>query len=1276
MGLYQKMNDTLSKNEVKDYEEIIKEINYFYTKYKSESEIEYRTSINEIIEKCLNEGYDSLKKYFFSVPSLFFDESTSIENLINSSADNKRKIEKRIGLLLDKNIGLIKKKGTVKYGESFVQKFVQIENKYKNSNLNDAQLNIKYLNELLIEYPDLVDTTKMASNFFAIAAGFSPEYHKLFSLIKTDVDQQLKLGKSVEEAISLSLVKKGLNIDFKDIIDSLSNVVNKQVESESKLKSILLQKLPPVFMKSFFANKTQRLRETVQDRLQNGEQLETILKEILPEAYGLVKAACEITLGIKPYDVQLMGAISMNEGKIAEMYTGEGKTLTAILPAYLNALSGGEVDIFTPNDYLADRDARKNKKIFEFLGLTVGCVKANGQTKEEKKKAYKCDIVYGSSTAFAFDFLDDTNAENVDQMVQRTEKPAFVIIDEADQILINNALSPYCLSSNGKPLSRIEKQENDESHANLIKAYAIVQKLSSNKYIANNRSRFDNIIDPYTEEEKEIFNNHSIIVYQEKMSTNSQVILTDRGIEELFYYGMQEEIDNLTQLSRDFFENNEDYIVNRDYIIENNNLVLTIEGLIKASHETDEFFELRLKWLSDEKCGVLQKYVSNALTAQYLMENGRNYQVGVDQKTGKRIIQVLQDGRIMHDSHFKDGIHEAIGLKEGIDITPAPGERFIDRGLAEISNRALIYRYSKISGMTGTADESAFYDIYGLDTFKVPRNKQYQYSKQPKIYPKPKFREDRPIKLYKTKKEKIKGIVDEVIESHKKGQPILVVVDSAEEAESFYKIISTLGLKPNLLIADKNLEEENAIIAEAGKFGAITIATEMAGRGTDIKLGGEVETDREKIREKLLKDEALNRLLSILTLTISKENSQNILEERKKQILSNPNIYLEPEIKKLRQKYENDTGYKKKIDKKIDDEIEKIVSPITNAGGLNYIQMNPFKTTRNDNQGKGRVGRQGEPGTTRIYVSLMDLANLGVDTREISTIQHTMKNKVFVDDDELDGKISEIIETAQSVNEYNMDLAIAQTDTMDLAISSIGMLLFKNKKEIIKSDTVDIFIENMIETSVEEILKDTVKPSKLKKINKDNYRLSRLKLNMNGLINEYESMFGISITEEEIFRQCSDVGDLKDLLEDKAKEKLKTVYKDMEPEQIVSTQKSILIDGINKTYIEFMESMEDIQRQIINDKIAQNNSKNRSLEIRGIYRECRKEGWFSCMQSIFKVDTKKREYQSPVEVSSHLEELRNESNNRIKIFNVEPLSQEISLRETLPIEAEPLSRKK
>ena len=664
-------------------------------------------------------------------------------------------------------------------------------------------------------------------------------------------------------------------------------------------------------------------------RLQKGETLD----DILPEAFATVREASKRVLGLRHFDVQLIGGIILHQGRIAEMKTGEGKTLVATLPVYLNALTGKGVHVVTVNDYLAKRDSEWMGKLYKFLGLSVGLVISRMEP-SKKKEAYAADITYGTNNEYGFDYLRDNMVINKEDMVQRPLN--YAIVDEIDSILIDEARTPLIISGTAAESSDLYSKADD-----------FVKKLKAKTII-------------------------------------------------------EEDAKDLDQA-----EDNEKY----DYIIDlkAKSATLTEKGTKKA----EEYF--KLENLNDIENSDIVHYINKALHAHGIMKRDIDYIV----KDGEVLIVDEFTGRIMYGRRYSDGLHQAIEAKEHVKIANE------SKTLATITFQNYFRMYDKLAGMTGTAmtEEAEFREIYNLDVISIPTNK-------------PMIRKDLNDIIYKNERAKFKAVVEDIKRSHEKGQPVLVGTVSIENSEKLSNILKREGIKHEVLNA-KYHEKEAEIIAQAGKYGAVTIATNMAGRGTDIMLGGNSEfLAKQEMRKQGYSEELIEQANAH-----NETNNEEILEARKV-------------FSKYQENFENE----------IKEEKEKVLA----AGGLKIIGTERHESRRIDNQLRGRSGRQGDPGESRFYIALDDdlMKIFGGDM--ITSVYNTLK----ADEDmpiEM-GLLSKTVETAQKRVEgqhFSMRKHVLQYDDV---MNTQREIIYKQRREVLDGENLKEKIQKMMHSVVEEVV--------------------------------------------------------------------------------------------------------------------------------------------------------------------------------------------------------------
>ena len=664
-------------------------------------------------------------------------------------------------------------------------------------------------------------------------------------------------------------------------------------------------------------------------RLQQGETLD----DILPEAFAAVREAADRVLGLRPYRVQLIGGIVLHQGRIAEMKTGEGKTLVATLPAYLNALTGNGVHIVTVNDYLAKRDSEWMGKVHRFMGLTVGLI-VHDLTKEQRQAAYAADITYGTNNEMGFDYLRDNMAIYKDEQVQRGH--SFAIVDEVDSILIDEARTPLIISGMGEKSTQL--YDMAESFACRLKKYVVTET-----------------------DDKEA----------------------------------------------------EDETLDADYIVDEKarTATLTARGIAKA----EEFFHLDN--LSDPENSTIAHHINQAIKAHGTMKRDVDYVV----KDGEIIIVDEFTGRLMFGRRYSEGLHQAIEAKEHVSVQRE------SKTLATITFQNYFRLYSKLSGMTGTAmtEEEEFGTIYKLDIVEIPTNR-------------PVVRIDNEDAVYKTEQGKYRAVIRQVKECHEKGQPVLVGTVSIEKNELLSRMLTKEGIRHNLLNA-KNHEKEAEIVAQAGQFGAVTVATNMAGRGTDIMLGGNAEY---MATNDLRKAGYTDEVIADATGYAETDNSE-ILEAR--QMFAD----------KLRQ-------HKAEISGEAD--------RVRQAGGLFIIGTERHDSRRIDNQLRGRAGRQGDPGETRFYISLEDdLMRLFGGER----VQAAMERMNIDEDMPIESKmLTRSIQQAQTTVESRNFQARKSVLEYDDVMNKQREIIYGQRRQVLEGMDVKDVIMNMMNTSITHLVQN------------------------------------------------------------------------------------------------------------------------------------------------------------------------------------------------------------
>jgi preprotein translocase subunit SecA len=754
--------------------------------------------------------------------------------------------------------------------------------------------------------------------------------------------------------------------------------------------------------------------------LENGKTLD----DILPEAFAVVREASKRVLGMRHFDVQLIGGIILHQGRIAEMKTGEGKTLVATLPVYLNALTGKGVHVITVNDYLAKRDSEWMGKLYKFLGLTVGLA-ISGMDPNAKRKAYECDITYGTNNEFGFDYLRDNMVIYKNQAVQRGLN--YAIVDEIDSILIDEARTPLIISGRANESSDLYKRAND-----------FVKRL------------------------------------------NAKVIV-------------EEDIKDEEQA-----EDNEKY----DYIVDLKAKSASLTG--KGIKRAEEFFHLDN--FNDLDNSEIVHHVNQALRAHGVMKRDIDYMV----KDGEVLIVDEFTGRIMYGRRYNNGLHQAIEAKEGVKIADE------SKTLATITFQNYFRMYDKLAGMTGTAmtEESEFREIYNLDVIAIPTNK-------------PVVRKDENDVIYKNEAAKYRAIVNSVKESNKKGQPVLVGTVSIEKSEKLSKILKQEGIKHSVLNA-KYHEQEAAIIAQAGKFGAVTIATNMAGRGTDIMLGGNSEfLAREEMKALKYTDEQIEDAMAY-----NETDDTFVLESREK-------------FRSLVKKYDDE----------IKEEKEKVIA----AGGLKIIGTERHESRRIDNQLRGRSGRQGDVGESKFYIGLDD------DLMKIfgGDIITNLYNKLGADEDmPIDVKmISGAVEKAQKRVEgknFSIRKHVLQYDDV---MNTQREIIYSQRRQVLDGENLRDSIIHMIEEMASSLV--------------DSYSLEEV-INKDALREEIRTIFGLENIEalnDKKFNEQALLAELKQKAiaryEEKEQEIGETDFRELE--------RVVMLKVVDQKWMDHIDAMDELK---------------------------------------------------------------------------------------------------
>ena len=785
------------------------------------------------------------------------------------------------------------------------------------------------------------------------------------------------------------------------------------------------------------------------ERLANGETLD----DILPEAFAAVREAADRVLGMRPYPVQLVGGIVLHQGRIAEMKTGEGKTLVATLPAYLNALTGEGVHIVTVNDYLAKRDSEWMGKVHRFMGLTVGLI-IHDMKKEERQKAYQADITYGTNNEMGFDYLRDNMALYANEQVQRGH--AFAIVDEVDSILIDEARTPLIISGMGEKSTQL--YDMAEMFAARLKKFVVVE------------------------------------------SDDKEEEATD---------------------------------IDADYVVDEKarSVTLTARGVKKA----EEFFHLDN--LSDPENSTIAHHINQAIKAHGIMKRDVDYVV----KDGEVVIVDEFTGRLMFGRRYSEGLHQAIEAKEHLSVQRE------SKTLATITFQNYFRLYRKLSGMTGTAltEEEEFATIYALDIIEIPTNR-------------PIARIDNEDSVYKTENGKYRAVIQQVKACHAKGQPVLVGTVSIEKNELLGKMLTREGIKHNLLNA-KNHEKEAEIVAQAGQFGAVTVATNMAGRGTDIMLGGNAEyMAKNDLRKAGLSDELIAEATGY-----AETDNEEILNARK--------LFAD----KLAQHKAEIAG-----------EADKVRA----AGGLFIIGTERHDSRRIDNQLRGRAGRQGDPGETRFYISLEDdLMRLFGGDRVTG-----MMERMNIDEDTpIENKmLSRAIEQAQTTVESRNFQARKSVLEYDDVMNKQREIIYGQRKQVLDGMDVKGIIMGMMNGAIANLVHNAF-------VGADHLDMAACRELLRSVEGVYFTKYTVRIDEAQLPSMTAE--DFIDLFTQAAADFYEKKEQEITPPIMRELERVVLLRVVDEYWMEHIDAMQDLRQGIRLRAYAQTNPvdayKKESLEM-------------------------------------------------------------------------------
>ena len=796
----------------------------------------------------------------------------------------------------------------------------------------------------------------------------------------------------------------------------------------------------------------------LKERLSAGETLD----DILPEAFATIREAAWRVLEMKHYPVQIIGGIVLHQGRIAEMKTGEGKTLVATLPAYLNALSGEGVHVITVNDYLAQRDSEWMGKVYRYLGLTVGLV-INGMKSEEKRQAYAADITYGTNNEVGFDYLRDNMALYKENLVQRGH--SFAIVDEVDSILIDEARTPLIISGQGAKSTEMYKLA--DNFVKGLRSFKVIRTDDKTDYDAYAKQDYD-----------EFLMGH---------------VLTPEQHAELKH---------------------------ADYLVEekSKHVTLTAKGIEKA----EAFFHLEN--LADPANMETSHHINQALRARGIMKRDIDYVV----KEGQVLIVDEFTGRIMYGRRYNQGLHQAIEAKENVTVEKE------SKTLASITLQNYFRLYGKLSGMTGTAltEEDEFRAIYSLDVVEIPTNR-------------PNVRIDHADMVFKTEAGKYANVIRQIEECHAKGQPVLVGTVSIEKSELLSSLLRKAKIPHNVLNA-KHHEKEAAIIAQAGKYGAVTIATNMAGRGTDIMLGGNAEyLATEELRKKGYEEEVVSEAKGY-----ADTDNETILEAR--------------------------AFYQESLEAHKDaikDEAEKVRA----AGGLFILGTERHESRRIDNQLRGRAARQGDPGATRFYLSLQDDLMRLFGGERVQMVMNTLRlpEDVPIEAKLLSGVIEKSQARVESAHFARRKNVLEYDDVMNVQRETI----YKQRRSVLDDSDLKETVLRMLSDLIEDCVARALPGD-----DPGQWNFAAIHEELGPLFLPADAL---QYTREEL--EVLEPGEVADLLRDMAAEAYAAKEEELGAETMREAERVMLLRSVDRNWMEHIDVMDDLRQSIGLEAYGQRN---------------------------------------------------------------------------------------
>lgn len=967
--------------------------------------------------------------------------------------------------------------------------------------------------------------------------------------------------------------------------EDVLNTMNKKAKAETLE---LLDKIKKY--ESYITSNNLDLKEEItkiKDLIDSGVEAEELKSQI----FALVRVAAAKNIGLRHYDVQMVTSSVVTHGHFAEMKTGEGKTLAITPAAVYKALTGEGVHIFTSNDYLAKTNYEELKPLYESLGLTVGLITAD-MTKEEKKKAYDSNIVYGSQEII-FDMLRDNTTLNPDNLVFK--KADFAIVDEADDLFIDSAKTPYIVSGN---LESLDSSVNDnEILKDLNKRYDkadnfVMEEIYKKSLNDSRVVKFFNSYEAFSAVNHDKVYNYGPNVYAIAIEETNQIFLTEAGWLKAYQFYCQNAINKLANEHISQIIDNRNFKREVDYVvIDEKHIKLTSAGLAKAVNIFPKFKEHNDNFYKDIDSFGNQHYMENALKAYFMIHEGIDYEL-VDDNGLKRVSLVI-NGRTSSSRSYSEGLQQALELKE-INLQKLKRKNKRQKikrtqennEIASTSTIAFFQTmYEDYAGLTGTAPKESFYNLYGKDTVEIEKNvvfEQQEYT--PRI--------DQPTSVYKSETAKINAIIMDIRNHHAKDQPILIGTTSVEESEYIARKLKAEGFECQVLNAKvTDLEKEAKIVEQAGKPGTITVATNMAGRGTDIKLGGTLEG----VKQELIEATKRKQFAIWAKQNIPREDFNDMFD---KQYLQNPKFI-------------------SNLEKEATNCLEKRKEKVIQSGGLYVLGASHNKVRRVDDQLRGRSARQSDPGESKFYATIDELRDLGVHEdylKKIETELKSHKNTKSV-------LVQDAINKAQDNNEFNLSQAIYNTQEFDTAIASFQESIYSQRRRALEGkEDLTISIYYIIDKTVEDTIGYNIPESKNVT---GTTKTKRAKLDYEKLSKDIKNNFGITMKPEYISENFETLKDLATHLSTKVKTNYMKSCAGKSFGEIQKQNQQFILATIDQTWLEFRQNAKMAKEQQILDSFVGNKDHDRVRDLKEEYNKNVRQARMEIMQQTFGLKKRK-----------------------------------------------------